>query len=56
MFLLFKGLRKSSEERANQAAERAEQEALARQRAEDELARALATLERFQTEKDNSMK
>ena len=44
------------EERAEQAEERAEQEALARQRAEAELAKALATLERFQTEKDNSMK
>ncbi len=44
------------EERAEQAEERAEQEALARQRAEAELAKALATLERLQTEKDNSMK
>ena len=41
------------EERAEQAEERAEQEALARQHAEDELAKALATLERLQTEKDN---
>ena len=45
-----------AEERAEQAEERAEQETLARQRAEDELAKALATLERLQTEKDNSMK
>ena len=44
------------EERAEQAEERAEQEALARQRAEDELAKALATLERLQTEKDDAMK
>ena len=44
-----------AEERAEQAEERAEQEALARQRAEDELAKALATLERLQTEKDNAM-
>ena len=41
------------EERAEQAEERAEQEILARQHAEAELARALATLERLQTEKDN---
>ena len=34
--------------------ERAEQEALARQHAEAELAKALATLERLQAEKDNS--
>ena len=34
--------------------ERAEQEALARQHAEAELAKALATLERLQTEKDNN--
>ncbi|MDE0685666.1 MAG: hypothetical protein OXI63_22280, partial [Candidatus Poribacteria bacterium] len=45
-----------AEERAEQAEERAEQEVLARQRAEGELAKALATLERLQTEKDNSMK
>ena len=44
------------EERAEQAEKRAEQEALARQRAEDELAKALATLERLQTEKDDAMK
>ena len=44
------------EERAEQAEERAEQEALARQHAEGELAKALATLERLQTEKDNAMK
>ena len=44
------------EERAEQAEKRAEQEALARQRAEDELAKALATLERLQTEKDDVMK
>ncbi|MCY3739587.1 MAG: Uma2 family endonuclease [Candidatus Poribacteria bacterium] len=42
-----------AEERAEQAEERAEQEALARQRAEDELAKALATLERLQAEKDD---
>ena len=45
-----------AEERAEQAEERVEQEVLARQRAEDELAKALATLERLQTEKDNSTK
>ena len=45
-----------AEERAEKAEERAEQEVLARQRAEDELAKALATLERLQTEKDNAMK
>ena len=44
------------EERAEQAEERAEQEALARQHAEAELAKALATLERLQTEKDDAMK
>ena len=43
----------SPEERAEQAEKRAEQEALARQHAEDELAKALATLERLQTGKDN---
>ena len=42
-----------AEERAEQAEERAEQEALARQHAEEELAKALATLERLQTEKDD---
>ena len=45
-----------AEERAEQAEERAEQEALARQHTEVELAKALATLERLQTEKDNAMK
>lgn len=45
-----------AEERAEQAEERAEQEALARQNAEAELAKALATLERLQTEKDNAIK
>ena len=44
------------EERAEQAEERAEQEVLARQHAEAELAKALATLERLQTEKDDSIK
>ena len=44
------------EERAEQAEERAEQEALGRQHAEAELAKALATLERLQTEKDDAMK
>jgi hypothetical protein len=43
-----------AEERADQAEERAEQETLARQHAEGELAKALATLERLQTEKDNN--
>ena len=43
-----------AEERAEQAEERAEQEVLARQHAEAELAKALATLERLQTEKDNT--
>ena len=42
------------QERAEHAEERAEQEALARQHAEAELAKALATLERLQTEKDNN--
>ena len=41
-------------ERAEHAEERAEQEALARQHAEAELAKALATLERLQTQKDNN--
>ena len=44
------------EERAEQAEERAEQEVLARQHAEAELAKALATLERLQTEKDDGIK
>ena len=44
------------EERAEQAEERAEQEVLARQHAEAELAKALATLERLQTEKDDAIK
>lgn len=43
-----------AEERAERAEERAEQETLARQHAEGELAKALATLERLQTEKDNN--
>ncbi|MCY4570446.1 MAG: Uma2 family endonuclease [Candidatus Poribacteria bacterium] len=41
------------EERAEQAEERAEQEARTRQHAESELAKALATLERLQTENGN---
>ena len=43
------------EERAEQAEKRAEQETLARQHAEEELAKALASLERLQTEKDDAM-
>ena len=42
-----------AEERAEQAEERAEQEARTRQHAESELAKALATLERLQTENGN---
>ncbi|MXY29232.1 hypothetical protein F4Y59_13865 [Candidatus Poribacteria bacterium] len=41
------------QERAEQAEERAEQEALAREHAESELAKALATLERLQAEDRN---